>query len=95
MAVVFDLSQVAAEYTAIVVPILKITDKKVNWACRFIIVSCTLVSMVMNIRAFLAHADTGFEICMAIVRGMLLPLLVLLLCYVAAVFITANHHQKS
>jgi len=89
MACVFDLSQLAAEYTSIVIPLLKLQNRKLHWAAVFIMVSCTLVSMALNITAFSAGAETLFETVMAWVWGILLPILVLLLCFIASVFIVS------
>ena len=90
MACVFDLSQIAAEFTGIVMPIVGIEKPRVKHACLFILVSCTLVSMTMNVRAFLANVQTPFEMVMAFVWGILLPILVLLLCFIASEFLVTT-----
>ncbi len=87
MACVFDLSQIAAEFTSLVIPLIGLESVRLKRACVFIMVSCTLVSMTMNVRAFLAHVETPFEVAMACVWGILLPILVLLLCYIAGEFL--------
>lgn len=90
MACVFDLSQIAAEFTGIVMPIVGIENRHMKRACIFILVSCTLVSMTMNVRAFLANVHTPFEMVMAFVWGILLPILVLLLCFIASEFLVTS-----
>lgn len=87
MAVVFDLSQVAAEYAIIVIPLLGIATRRLRIVCAFIVASCTLVSMTMNVRAFMHHVETPFEHVMALAYGCLLPVLVLLLVFVASSFV--------
>lgn len=94
MACVFDLSQIAAEFTGIVMPIVGIDNPYMKRACVFILVSCTLVSMTMNIRAFLANVHTPFEMVMAFVWGILLPILVLLLCFIASEFLVTSLGNK-
>ena len=91
MAVVFDLSQVAAEFSVLVMPLLGIASRRNHLVCAFIIAACTLVSMTLNIRAFLEHVTTPFETAMAFAWGGLLPILVLLLVFVASSFIMRLH----
>lgn len=78
MAVVFDLSQVVAEGSVLVMPLLGIASRGHHLVCAFIIAACTLVSMTLNVRAFLEHVTTPFETAMAFAWGGLLPILVLL-----------------
>lgn len=91
MACVFDLSQIAAEFTNMVIPIVGLKNDRLKQACTFIMISCTLVSMTMNIRAFQANVETWFETIMAYVWGILLPILVLLLCYIASEFLMSSY----
>ena len=91
MACVFDLSQVAAEYAVIVMPIVGLSSSRLKVVCGFIVSSCTVISMTMNVRAFMAHVETPFEMAMACAWGCLLPVLVLLLVFVASSFVMRLH----
>lgn len=91
MAVVFDLSQVAAEFAVLVMPLLGIASRRHHLVCAIIIAACTLVSMTLNVRAFLEHVTTPWEAALAIAWGGLLPILVLLLVFVASSFIMRLH----
>ena len=91
MSVVFDLSQVAAEFSVLVMPLLGIASRRQHLVCAFIIAACTFVSMTLNVRAFLEHFTAPFETAMAFSWGGLLPILVLLLVFVASSFIMRLH----
>ena len=86
MAIVFDLAQVVCEVALLLIPILGI-KRRIGPACKAVIISCTVMSMVLNVDAFLQHAE-GWKGCiLATVWGTLLPLGVLTLFYVGSAFI--------
>jgi hypothetical protein len=87
MSIVFDLSQVAAELAWLIAPLLKIATRRHRLVCLFIILACTSVSISLNVRAFVEHASTPFEMVMSYTWGILLPLLVLALVLVASAFV--------
>ena len=88
MACVFDISQICAEYALIVMPLLAPQrDRRVKWAATLILITCTCVSITMNIRAFVINADNTFESLMAYAWGTSLPILVLLFCFICSFFI--------
>jgi len=91
MAVAFDLSQIAAEYALLVMPLLGIVTRGHRLVCSIVILACTLVSMTLNVRAFLEHVTTPFEAGLAYAWGCLVPTLVLLICFVASSFILRLH----
>lgn len=77
LAVLFDLSQIAAE--GFLLTLAK--DKGEQLAAKGVIVGATLVSVVYNGMAFLSHAENAFGTCAALALAVMLPVGVLTLSY--------------
>ena len=87
MATVFDLSQVVCKIGLLFIPVLGIKEPRVRKACIGVILSCTAMSITLNIDAFLEHATTIKAYALAVVFGALLPLGVLTLFYIGSAFV--------
>lgn len=77
LAVLFDLSQIAAE--AYLLMLAK--DDGEKWTAKGVIFSATAVSVVYNGMAFMSHATGAFGAVVAVLLAVLLPLGVLALSY--------------
>lgn len=86
MAVCFDLSQIVCEVAVLLAPLLHLKTR-VHRPCYGVIITCTLMSMVLNVDAFLQHADDLKGWILATTWGILLPLGVLTLSYIASIFV--------
>jgi hypothetical protein len=80
LAVLFDLSQIAAE--AFLLTVAK--DGKERWTAKGVILGATAVSVAYNGMAFLSHAETGFGIATAFTLAVALPVGVLALSYLGS-----------
>jgi len=94
MAIVFDLSQVVCEVAVLLIPLLGLKHD-VRPACKAVIVSCTLMSIVLNIDAFLEHAVDWKGYILATIWGLLLPLGVLTLFYIGSAFVLHERDATS
>ncbi len=81
MALLFDLSQVAAESFLLARPA---ADRKERWAAKSVVVACTAVSVAYNGLAFLSAASGAFGMTLAVVLAALLPVGVLVLSYLGS-----------
>lgn len=91
IAVVFDLSQILAEVAALVGPAMAV-EVKVRRVARAVILCSTLVSMSLNVDAFIADAEPGIKsLVSGSIAGVLLPLGVLAFCYMGSTFWLARN----
>jgi len=93
MAIVFDLAQVVCEIALLLLPYLSMHNSRVHKASLGVIITCTLMSMVLNIDAFLKHATTPKEVALAVAWGVMLPAGVLTLFYVGSAFVLHGKNQ--
>ena len=94
LAIVFDLAQVVCEVALLLIPILEI-KRPIHPACKGVIIACTLLSMTLNIDAFLQHAEGIKDITLATIFGAALPIGVLVLFYIGSAFLlSAEEEQK-
>lgn len=93
MASVFDLAQVVCEVAVLLIPLLGLKND-VRPACKAVIVSCTLMSIVLNIDAFLEHSVDWKGYILATIWGILLPLGVLTLFYIGSAFVLHEREPR-
>jgi len=83
LAIVFDLSQIAAEVFLLAIPALGLGDRE-KWTAKGIIGAATAVSIAYNGMAFLDHATGLFGQGTALVLAVALPAGVLALSYLGS-----------
>lgn len=81
----------AAWFTAIVIDLGLCASKAhlsangpKRWVAWSVVSACTLLSVVLNAHAFLAHATDGFGQGMAVAFGVFIPLFVVAMSYLAS-----------
>ena len=80
LAVLFDLSQVAAEAFLLMVA----RDNREKWTAKGVIFGATAVSIAYNGMAFLSHAEGWFGTATAFTLAVMLPVGVLALSYLGS-----------
>jgi hypothetical protein len=80
LAVLFDLSQIAAE--AFLITVAK--DDNEKWTAKGVIFGATVVSVAYNGMAFLSHATGWFGVGTALTLAVMLPVGVLALSYLGS-----------
>ena len=73
MAIVIDMAQIVAE-AALILGAFADVEKRVTWLALCVIGCCTVLSIALNIDAFLIHAETTKNQVMATILGIILPI---------------------
>jgi hypothetical protein len=92
LAVAIDTAQVVAKLQLTVAKQHAITTAA-KWTSTGIVAATALMSMALNVLAFLAGATTRTGTVLAVVTGILLPLLVLALSYTGSAFALAKRRR--
>ncbi len=94
LAVAIDTAQVVAKLQTTMAKRYA-TAPTVQWTSAGIIAGTTLMSMALNVLAFLAGATTTAGTVLAWVAGVMLPLLVLALSYTGSAFALAKVRKEA
>ncbi len=93
LAIAIDTAQVVAKLQLTMTKQHTVTDAT-KWTSTAIIAGTSLMSMALNVLAFLAGATTTTGTVLAVVTGIMLPLLVLALSFTGSAFMLAKRKRQ-
>lgn len=94
LAIAIDTAQVVAKLQLTMTKQYGVTDSA-KWTSTAIITGTALMSMALNVLAFLAGATTLTGTVLAVVTGIMLPLLILALSYTGSAFVLCKRKRQT